>query len=210
MEIFPSVYFGNIGFYAELFKLKEAKVGLNERYEKQTYRSRTTILGANGVLNLSVPVNRPNGKETKVFEVEITYSEKWNKEHVRAIESAYRNSPYFIYYFEEIKLILEKEYRYLQELNQACINLIVDKLGLSVELEFDQSLEPSIAQKININPKSKVVVNVPRYIQAFEERYGFVGNVSILDLLFNEGPNSITILQETYISPSFSPSGTAS
>lgn len=171
----------------------------NELYQKQTYRNRTTILTANGIQNLSVPVIRPQGKNSIVHEIEISYAENWVKDHIKAIESAYRNSPYYQYYSDQLIGILKKNHAKLSELNWDLIQFFIQKIGLAVQLQ--KSAESSNFSEHDfrktLHPKVETGFKSYHYIQTFEERHGFHPNPSILDLLFNEGPNSISILQET-------------
>jgi hypothetical protein len=198
--ILPTSYFPNIEFFKLVFENSKILIDINERYEKQTYRNRATVLSANGVLNLSVPVIRPNGKSTLVKEVEISYVENWQKNHLKAIESAYRNTPYFEFYWDAIVIILKKEQKYLWELNQEIILHLADKFGLTATTkttaEFIDFQESDYRKRLH--PKIDSGFKTKSYIQTFEERYGFVNNPTALDLLFNEGPNSISIISESY------------
>jgi WbqC-like protein family len=199
MIILPTAYFPNIEYFKILFEQDTVFVDGFERYEKQTFRNRTTILTANGVLNLSIPVVRPSGKNTLINEVEISNAEDWRKDHLKAIESAYRNTPYFEYYWDAICDIINADHKYLYKLNfDLCVHLI-EKVGLS--LDFEQTSEfidflENDWRKV-LHPKKQSKFKSKHYIQTFEERFGFQDNLSILDLLFNEGPNSISILQES-------------
>ncbi|MCH2235706.1 MAG: WbqC family protein [Crocinitomicaceae bacterium] len=195
--LLPYSYFGNIAYFEVLAKNKTVEISGNERYQKQTYRTRTKVIGANGIQALTVPVERPNGKETKSSDLQISYTENWGKEHLKTIESAYRNAPYFIYYFDSIETLLNQEYRSYTELAMQSIEFGIEKVGLEVNLEESEKPINGIEIASLMNPKSPFNIDIPRYIQVFEERHGFQTNLSILDLLFNEGPNSITILLES-------------
>jgi len=196
--LLPAVYFPNIAYLSYIYQHESAQVVINERYEKQTYRSRISLVGANGAFNLTVPVVRPNGKMSLVSEVTISEVENWRKDHLKGIESAYSNTPYFEYYWDAVKAIISDEHDSLLSLNLASTLFLIEKMGLSCELthglvdhEWDYHFFNAMT-----DPK-KHTFECQRYIQAFEERHGFVGNLSGLDLLFNEGPNSITILSES-------------
>lgn len=131
--------------------------------------------------------------------MQISYVENWIKDHQKAIESAYRNTPYYEYYADDIFTILSQQFEHLTELNQALTLYFIEKIGLSLELS--QSTEPAPIQqtdyRISLSPKIDTGFKAHHYIQTFEDRHGFHPNPSILDLLFNEGPNSISILQES-------------
>ena len=199
MTILPTSYFPNIEYFKILFENKEVVIDINERYEKQTFRNRATILTANGLLNLSVPVIRPQGKNTLIKEVAISYAENWQKDHLKAIESAYRNTPYFQFYWDAISEILEKKHLFLWELNFEITQHLIDKFGLTVKLDTTSKFIDFKKDdyRKNLHPKIDTGFKTKPYIQTFEERYGFVNNPTALDLLCNEGPNGISILQES-------------
>lgn len=199
--ILPSLYFGNLAYFKLLLSNNNVIIDIHELYEKQTFRNRTVILTANGPQNLSVPVERPKGKNSLMSEVRISYAENWQKDHLRAIESAYKNTPYYIYYMEGLSEILTAKHELLINLNRDLTDFFIAKIGLSVELQTPDN-SPEIQAddwRREFNPKSRTFLDTQHYIQTFEERHGFYSNPSIVDLLFNEGPNAISILQESKI-----------
>ena len=197
--VLPTSYLPNIEYFKILFDSDTVYIDGYERYEKQTFRNRTKILTANGDLNLSIPVSRPQGKETLVNEVEISNAEDWRKDHLKAIESAYKNTPYFEYYWDKISTLLNDDVKALDVFNLRLIKHISDKIGLTVDIKetsaFYEFTENDFRK--SLHPKKDSGFKANHYIQTFEERHGFNSNPSILDLLFNEGPNSISILQES-------------
>lgn len=197
--ILPSAYFGNIEYYSHLYRQDKVVIDIHEPYPKQTYRSRCEIAGANGKQTLSVPVIRPHGKDSLMHEIQISYTEHWMKDHLKAIESAYARTPYYEFYIDAIQDIFGKRPNTLIQLNHALTNLMIEKIGLTVQLSFSTEQTPLIEDdfRINFSHKKDGTFNTYRYIQPFEEKHGFIPNCSILDLLFNEGPNSISILQES-------------
>lgn len=197
--ILPTSYFGNIEYFFQLWKEKEVIIDIHEPYQKQTFRTRCEIAGANGLQTLSIPVERPNGKDTLVKDVLVSYKEDWRKDHLKAIESTYSRTPYFIYYFDTINEILTEDEPHLIQLNYKLLSYLVDKIGLTVNLSFSSAQSPleETDLRMDFTSKKKNRFNAHRYIQTFEERHGFLNNLSILDLLFNEGPNAISILQES-------------
>ncbi|MEX1002702.1 MAG: WbqC family protein [Crocinitomicaceae bacterium] len=198
--ILPLFYFGNIEYFYHLKNNETVFFDLQERYQKQSYRSRCTIIGANGIQQLSVPVEKPNGKNSLLSEVLVSQVENWKKDHLKAIESAYRRSPYYLYYIDGITKIIQTDFKYLFELNAALNAYLIKKTGLTVNSHFTKeaiALHPNDL-RVNLHPKNKSGFKTHPYIQTFEERHGFHGNLSILDLLFNEGPNSISILSESH------------
>ncbi|MBD3637684.1 MAG: WbqC family protein [Crocinitomicaceae bacterium] len=178
-----------------MWKSSEVIVNLTETYKKQTLRSRCEIMTANGRIWLTVPVERPNGKQTQMCDVLIHNTENWRKDHIKAIESAYRKTPYYEFYADQLLSIIRTDFTYLWELNQTLTDYFVDKIGLTVSVIHESNnLTKESTHRFDQN------FHTHRYIQPFEERHGFQGNLSVLDLLFNEGPNSISILQESFYS----------
>jgi hypothetical protein len=197
--ILSSVYCGSIEYYTVLKHAEEVLIDSQEHYTKQTYRNRCEIYGANGKLNLTIPLVR-RGQRVPVYDAEIENSHGWNKLHWRSIESAYRSSPYFEFYEHHFIPIFEKDHTHLFELNQEIQNKIIQILNLDVVVKETESYQKEHSGYTDyrdtihpkIAPKNKLADK--RYIQVFESKYGFMPNLSILDLLFNEGPNAISYL----------------
>lgn len=177
-----------------------------ENYQKQSYRNRCRIYSANGVEDLHFPiVHRGGGVKIPITEVEIDYSTDWVTRHKRAIVSAYRTSAFFEYYQDELFAILDSRPRTLMELNLRLLNFFLDKTGIKADIRFTgdfireypdsvwdlrEVIHPkrpdSILQELSLDKE---------YFQVFSPRYGFIKGLSIMDLLFNEGRNSITYLK---------------
>jgi hypothetical protein len=197
--LLPITYFGNIEYFSFFAKHQTVGIDITETYQKQTFRNRSQIYGANGMLNISVPVKRPYGKLTKVNQVEISYLENWQKNHWKSIESAYRRTPFYEFYTDAIKDILFKKHQYLIDLNLAFTNHLIEKLGIDCKIKLITSspnFEFNDLRSI-LSSKHKSDFKCKPYIQTFSDRNPFINNLSILDLLFNEGPNSICIIEES-------------
>ncbi len=195
--IIPITYFGSIEYYWHLSQNSSLQIDLEEVYPKQTYRNRCTVLGPNGTLNLSVPVERPFGKLTKITDVNISNAENWRQVHWRTLESCYSRTPYFEFYENQIKDILFKKYEKLYHLNLELTHHLISKIGLVSKIELNRGEAKKLDLKKEFNPKKDSGFKVYPYLQTFTERFGFTNNLSILDLLFNEGPNTICILNES-------------
>ncbi len=195
--LLPTSYFPNIEYFTYLLRHQEIHICLNEIFPKQTFRNRCVILNANGLQSLSIPVEREQGHETRTCDIRISYAEDWRKIHLRSIESAYRRTPYYEYYISALESILLKNHVRLVDLNFELLEFLADKVGLSCRLHVSDAAE-KISREMNelVNPKTQSAFKGKAYLQTFTERYGFQNNLSILDLLFNEGPNSICILEE--------------
>ena len=185
-----------------------------ENYQKQSYRNRCKFYAADGVQALSFPVVHEAGTyKHPVNQINVDYSTPWLIQHQRAIVSAYRTSAYFEYYQDELFEIMNSRPRTLLELNMALLKFFIDKTGLKVDLrlteEFstDGVIDGVVCEDLRevIHPKrpnkilSDLALEKP-YFQVFAPKYGFKSDLSIMDLLFNEGPDSILYLKNLRIS----------
>ena len=191
-RLFPLLYFGPIEYYRQLVQNGDAEFILNERFSKQTYRSRCDIMGANGKLTLSIPVHRPYGKMTLMHEVLLSEETPWKQIHWKSIKSAYGRAPYFEYYASLIEQMILYPTTHL---NDYLKNLLTETFRLlemqqipfsehSLTNDAQQSIDSIACCKIN------TAVASANYWQVFQDKHGFIDNLSILDLLFNEGPQA--------------------
>ena len=196
--ILPVVYLGNIEYYSLLKNSKVVFFDLHGHYLKQNFRNRTEIYGANGKLNLIIPVEK-HKNHTALQDIKISYDHFWQKQHWRSIVSAYRSSPYFEFYEDELEAIFMKKHTHLVEFNLSLQNKIMEYLSISPSITFSEQHHKEIEGFTNyrgyFTPKQKSL-EIPKepYNQVFEDKYGFIPNLFILDLLFNEGPNSQSFL----------------
>lgn len=200
--LFSTAYFPPISYVAAMLNKQVVVVEQYETFPKQTYRNRAVVATANGLLPLSVPVVRTNGNHTYTKDMDICYNENWAAKHWRAIESAYNSSPYFLYYKDDVEAILNKKHRTLLELNMDILAFVFKKLKVAKDiiLSTDFVVVDANADIENyrnrFSPKNKEIIQLPPYDQVFEDRYGFQQDLSILDLLFNMGPDSLGYLKE--------------
>ncbi|MGE3825167.1 MAG: WbqC family protein, partial [Bacteroidia bacterium] len=165
-----------------------------ENFVKQTFRSRCEIYGANGKQLLSVPVEK-RGNHIPITEVRVSYKEDWQKIHWRSIVSAYRNSPYFEYYADDFQPFFDTKIELLFDLNMSLHKIIMKLLKAEINHEFTQTYISDFGENVlDLRKKEIILPGIPIYNQVFEERHGFISNLSILDLLFNSGPDALDIL----------------
>lgn len=189
--ILPSAYFGNLAYLSKIKNCSKILIDGNELFQKQTIRSRTTILSANGIQNLVVPVFRPHGKTTRTKEVLISYAENWQKNHLKAIESAYGKSSFYEFYAEEFNYLFSTRYDRLIDLNSAILKFVLASFELDSVIGIAPSgFDSSIESKQLMNGKIEPQLLKP-YYQIFTSQGDFKNNLSVLDLLFNEGKYGI-------------------
>ena len=193
--LLATAYFPPISWLAEIVKADEWTLEACEHFQKQSYRSRTEIFGPHGKQVLSVPVVR---KVKDIHAVPVSYQENWVQDHLRAIETAYANAPFFEVLFEDIRTLLKREYQTLWELNLATIELYLDWLELDVSHGQTSSYEVQTALRDarHYHPKELTGINFPEYQQVFKHKNGFLNNLSALDLFFNLGRSSWDYLNE--------------
>lgn len=203
MALFIPTYFAPISQYAAIYNADSVVFELEDNYQKQTYRNRCAIYAANGKLSLNIPVkhllteSRKKSKDTLV-ENDIP----WQQQHFKSLQSAYKSSPFFEFFEDDIANIFHKKYRYLQDVNIDTHLFIADALQIddSFTKTVDYQVTPNIPDYRNLAiAKKGVEIEMERYIQIFDDKHGFIPNLSILDLLFMEGPNASTFLENIKI-----------
>ena len=192
--ILSTAYFPPVQYVALLCQKGSAQIELWEHYVKQSYRNRTIILSANGKLDLIMPLEKAQGSKTLIKDVKIAYHDRWNAEHWNAISSAYNSSPFFEYYKEDLERFFSKKYTFLIDYNQEILQCILQLLHIQCDIQFTQDfVKPNDKDddfRYTISPKVASSAEFPPYTQVFEDKFPFIPNLSILDLLCNEGPES--------------------
>ena len=195
--IVSTSYLPTIGYISALLKAREIVIELDETYIKQTCRNHANIYGPNGIQTISIPVNKPGGNHTKTRDIRISYALPWHKTHWRAIEAAYNNSPFFLYYEHYFIPFFEKEYEFLVDLNSEILETLFRLLQVSKEIRFTGTYikKPEGMRDLRRELTAKHVTAIcPLYTQTFAEKHGFISNLSIIDLLFNVGPETTEYL----------------
>ena len=201
--VLSTAYFAPIQYYSKLARNEKVIIERHEHYNKQSYRNRCTIYSANGLLDLVVPVAKTGKPKISITEVEISYDTLWQKLHFKAIESAYRRSPFYEYYIDDLTPFFNCRHRYLFEFNMQIMRTMCSLMKIPFRVqesnEYIRSGAGNIDLRNSLHPKpSKQGTDTdfvpPRYTQVFADRWGFKPNLSILDLLFNTGPEARILL----------------
>ena len=204
MLLLSVAYFAPIQYYSCLVRHGHVVIERHENYSRQSYRNRCTILTTNGLLDLVVPVVKPDKPKIPITEVEISYDTPWQKLHFKAIESAYRRSPFYEYYIDELMMFFNCRHRYLYEMNMQIMRTMCGLMKIPFTAqesrEYMKPSEEIIDLRNRIHPKTKqppvdAEFVSPHYTQVFTDKWGFKPNLSILDLLFNTGPEAKKMLR---------------
>lgn len=189
-------YFGPISQFVAMLKAAEVVFENDDNYQKQTYRNRMYIYGANGKLLLNIPIKHTGNKSNhqKYRDVRIENDFPWQKEHWKSLENVYRTSPFFEFYEDDFQPLYHQKFEFLMDFNYRCLELALD--CLQVEFPFKKTTEYILHPKDMVDGRRLIEAkNVKQpeletYQQVFQDKYGFINNLSIVDLIFNEGPNA--------------------
>ena len=190
-------YFPSIFQFALMLQAQEIVFECFGNYEKQTLRNRTYIYGPNGKQVLSIPVNYTQNNRQLYKNVKIAYNTPWQSHHKKSLDTAYKSSPFYEFYVDELNSLFEIKPEYLMDFNIACLEKICEclQVSLSTKNTTDFEKEPKYLKDYRslANVKTHNPECIP-YTQVFSEKHGFINNLSVLDLLFNEGPNTVNYL----------------
>lgn len=196
-------YFPNIAHFIALAKADEVVFEMDDNFLKQTYRNRAYIYGANGKLGLNIPVIHSQKNRQKYRDVKIFNQDNWQSLHWKSLLSAYRTSPFFEYYEDEIQPLFIDKADFLLDFNLKCFEVICDCLQFEINTSKTESYQRDFNDKTDfrhlVNAKKETPYQLEPYTQVFTNKHGFIPNLSILDLLFNEGPNALNYLESQTI-----------
>ena len=198
--IFHPTYFPSISHFVAMAQSEKIVFEMEDNFQKQTNRNRTYIYSPNGIQRLNIPVKHSKQIHQKTKDVKIETDFDWQKQHFKSLEAAYRSSPFFEYFEDEIRPIFEKKHTFLMDLNFEAMD-IVSKF-LRMKFEYDATTEYFHEVDSNTVLDFRTLANGKKddskfepYTQVFAEKHGFLNNLSILDLLFNEGRYALEYLK---------------
>ncbi|SEM63796.1 WbqC-like protein family protein [Mucilaginibacter gossypiicola] len=197
--VLPMFYLPPVDYFVQLNTYKpDILIEREEHFPKQTYRNRANIYSPDGMLALVVPVIKGSKNHTKVKDVKISYDFMWQRLHWQSLQACYRRSAYFEFYEDDFAPFYEKQITYLFDYNQELLNLLLKLTKIKTELNYTDEYQPEYPNlhdfRFSIHPKRESEIQQKPYFQVFEDRKGFMKNLSIIDLLFNQGPQTINYL----------------
>lgn len=208
VPILSSFYFGSVEHYALFARSERVIIDIGEHYERQSYRTRTSIIGPNGVQHLNVQIARDHGNKMPMHNVGLSYIESWPHQHLHAIRSAYGQAPWFIHYIDEIEAVLMRRHDRLVDLNLATMKLGLKWLGLGTDALITEEYvgtngepaapHPPLDLRTLFTPKKPLPSEISpsaTYPQVFTDRHGFIPRMSVIDLVCNCGPEAKRIVR---------------
>ncbi|GAF05106.1 WbqC family protein [Saccharicrinis fermentans] len=207
--LFTTAYLPPVQYLAHMLYAENPVMEHHDHYVKQTYRNRCDIMGANGAISLTVPVAKGRRLKVKTKDLEISYDERWQALHWRSIVSAYSSSPFFEFYMDDFKPFYEQKYRFLFDFNLKLLQVIYDALDCPLNVKLTDAYVAANAERVVdyrelIHPKKNYAemdrgFKVLEYRQVFQDRFSFTPNLSVIDLIFNKGPEAIDYLEESIV-----------
>ena len=190
--LLSSAYLPPVSFFTAINSGGDVLIEQYDNYCKQTYRNRCLIATAGGVQTLTVPIVKSTSPKQLMKDVRISDHGEWRHQHWNALESAYMNSPFFMYYQDDFRPFYEKKYEFLIDFNTELTLLILKLAGIDKPVRLTESYIRNTDDipdlRYLIEPGKNEPQTPKEYWQVFKQKYGFIGNLSAVDLLFNMGP----------------------
>ena len=195
--IYPT-YFPSISHYIAMIDAKTVTFEVEDTFQKQTNRNRMYIYSPNGIQLLNISVKHDSAN-TNFKDIKIDNQYNWQKNHFKSLEAAYKNSPFYEYFVDDLRPLFEKKHEFMLDLNFEIFELVNEALGISIPFEKTTEYFHEVSDKTDfrylVNGK-KDVTQIEPYTQVFDDKHGFINNLSILDLLFNEGRYAVDYLKQ--------------
>ncbi|OBX25921.1 WbqC-like protein [Gelidibacter algens] len=193
-------YFPSIAQCVAMIQAKKVTFEVCDNYQKQTYRNRMNIYGAQGRMPLTVPVVYSQKNRQLYKDIIISNDEKWQDLHWKSIQSAYSSSPFFEFYEHDLMPIFNDEATHLMDFNFRCLDAVLECLQQNLKLgtttEFELNPQHSSDYRYLVDHRKESEQAFKPYVQVFDDKHGFIPNLSILDLIFNVGPNALLYLEK--------------
>ena len=190
--LLSSAYLPPVSFFTAINSGGDVLIEQYDNYCKQTYRNRCRIATANGIQALTIPIVKADAPKQLMKDVRISDHGEWRRQHWNALESAYMNSPFFMYYQDDFRPFYDKKYEFLIDFNTELTLLILKLAGIDKPVKPTESYIRNTDNILDlrnlIEPGKNEPQNPIEYWQVFKQKYGFIGNLSAVDLLFNMGP----------------------
>ncbi len=191
-------YFPSISQFVAVSKAEEVVLEMEDNFQKQTNRNRMYVYSPNGIQLLNVPIKHSKEAHQRIKDIRLETAFDWQKQHFKSLEAAYRTSPYFEYFEDDLMPIFTKKHTFLMDLNLQTMELVSKCLGLPFRYQETQEYFHKVMDMTDyrylINGKKDTTV-IESYTQVFDDKHGFINNLSILDLLFNEGRHALSYLK---------------
>jgi hypothetical protein len=202
IQIADNQYFGSVNYYNNLFRYTNTIIEVFDNYQKMSFRNRCTLVGSNGLIDLSIPIVGGRNKKQLMCEVKIDYSQPWQQQHIKTIKSCYGKSPFFEYFIFDIEKLLTCQYNSLVDLNTTLLNWTKKIVKLDNTISFSKAYQAKEVLNYIVDNRNLFMpkdfqkqVGIIKYTQVFDSTIGFQPNVSILDMLFCEGPAAKNLLK---------------
>ncbi|MFZ9171011.1 MAG: WbqC family protein [Sediminibacterium sp.] len=198
-----SQYFGSVLYIQQIALANAAVIDVHEPFKKMSFRNRTTIISAQGPLLLTVPLQHGRDQKAPMQDVKICYAQNWPSKHIKALTSCYKRSPFFEYYEEGVRQLLQKEHLYLVDLNMSILSWLEKVLKIQCNISKSTAAIPYLDASVKEVRDSSNFVDANQnnaiqvYPQVFSDKIDFLPNVSILDLLFCMGPSANIYLKDS-------------
>ena len=196
--LLPISYLGPVAYYSAILQSEEIFIETKEHFIKQSFRNRCTIMGSNGSQTLTIPKERKSSDKTLISDISISNQDNWQKLHWQSIVSAYNSSPFFEYYKDELLPFYNTENDNLFDFNLKLSKAILRFLQVEKELNFTSKFQKE-SNRLDFRSSKFILKNQEEYQQVFCEKYSFIPNLSILDVLFNLGPETTSYLERQSI-----------
>ena len=196
--LLPISYLGPVAYYSAILQSEEIFIETKEHFIKQSFRNRCTIMGANGSQTLTIPKERKSSDKTLISDISISNKDKWQKSHWQSIVSAYNSSPFFEYYKDELLPFYNTKHNTLFDFNLKLSKTILELMQVEKKINFTSKFQKE-CNGLDFRSSKFILKNQEEYQQVFCEKYSFVPNLSILDVLFNLGPETTSYLERQSI-----------